>query len=164
MVKAVISLLTILGLSWFLYTNNYLFKKIKLTELTGQILEKLPEGPHSSDYVFDPKKYTLFIRWESWSPQSMMSISANNILFKNLSEKINIIGICSQWDDGIREIKKARILFPLMFDQNMTIDRVFNSQQLPFYVLIDPQREIIWQGTRITHQELSEIIFSYQRR
>lgn len=147
-----------------MYTNNYLFKKTNQIDLTGQKLENLPEGPHSADYVFDPEKYTLFLRWESWSPQSMMSISANNILFKNLSEKINIVGICSQWNDGIKEIKKARILFPLMFDQTMTIDRKFNSKELPFYVLIDPQREIIWQGTSVTHQQVSEIIFSYQRR
>ena len=164
MFKSVISLIIILGLSWFFYSNDYRFKLTNQIDFTGQKLEVLPEGPHSADYIFDPKKYTLFIRWEPWSPQSMMSISANNILFKNLSEKINIVGICSQWNDGIKEIKKARILFPLMFDQNMIIKRKFNSKELPFYVLIDPQQEIIWQGNRITHQQVSEIIYSYQRR
>ena len=41
------------------------------------------------------------------SPEGMMSISANNILFKNLSEKINIIGnfVCNGY--GIKEIKKG---------------------------------------------------------
>ena len=76
-----------------------------------------------------PKIYTLFIRWEFWSPESMMSISGNNIIFKNLSEKINIIGICC---NGMMELKKSkrRISFPLMFDQNMTIDRLFNNKQI----------------------------------
>ncbi|MEE2923569.1 MAG: hypothetical protein VX619_02210 [bacterium] len=164
MIKSIIGFLGILGLTWLLYSNNYFFYETDYLDLSGKKLEVLPKGPHSEDYVFDPKKYTLFIRWEFWSPESMMSISGNNIIFKNLSEKINIIGICSQWDDGIKEIKKARISFPLMFDQNMTIDRLFNNKQIPFYVLIDTQREIIWQGSSITHKRLSEIIFSYQRR
>ncbi len=154
----------ILGLIWLLFNNsNFVYEPDHL-DLTGKILEKLPEGPHSNDYVFDSKKYTLFIRWEPWSPSSMMSISANNLIFKNLSEKINIVGLCSQWDAGVREIKKTRILFPLMFDQNMVIDRLFNSKQLPFYVLINAQKEIIWQGSSMSHHRLSEIIFSYQRR
>ena len=164
MIKGIIGSIVIACLGWLLYQNNHLFYEANYLDLTGKKLENMPEGPHSDDYTFDPKKFTFFIRWEPWSPSSMMSLSTNNILFKNLSEKINIIGICSQWDDGIREIKKARISFPLMFDQSMIIDRSFKTKELPFYVLIDPQKEVVWQGTSMTAQRLTELIFSYQRR
>ena len=76
---------------------------------------------------------TLVLQYEVFRP----------IIFsKNLSGKINILGICS-WDDGIREIKK-KISFPLMFDQTMIIDRSFKTKELP-YVLIDPQKEVVWR-------------------
>ena len=164
MIQSILGLLGILGLSWFLFSYNYLDSQANYLNLVGTKLNSLPSGPHTKDYTFDPKKYTLFIRWEPWSPNSMTSISANNVLFKNMSEKINIIGICSQWDDGIREVKRARISFPIMFDQTMVIDRAFNNKKLPFYVLIDTEKEIIWQATSITDQQLTEVIFSYQRR
>ena len=162
--KPSLGILSILILGWLIYTNGYLASQADYLNLMGQKLDTLPSGPHSEDYIFDSKKYTLFIRWEPWSPSSMMNIANSNVLFKKLSEKINIVGICSQWNDGIKEIKRARITFPILFDQSLIIDRKFKSKQLPFYVLIDPEREIIWQGTRISAEELTEIIFSYRSR
>lgn len=136
----------------------------KKIEMVGKPLKIFKDDPQLKTANFDPKKYTLYIRWESWSPKSMMSISAANIIFREMASKLNVIGVYSHWNEGIAEIKKARITFPLIFDQRMHFDQIFTQKTLPYFVLLDPNQVVIWQSESIEQKGLEQLIFNYERR
>lgn len=132
--------------------------------MVGKSLKLFKENPQLTDANFDPKKYTLYIRWESWSPQGMMSLSAVNIIHREMTSKVNVIGVYSHWNEGIEEIRKARIVFPLLFDQGMQFDQIFTEKKVPYFVLLNPNQVVIWQSESIEQKELEQLIFNYERR
>lgn len=132
--------------------------------MVGKPLKLFKNHSQLTDANFDPKKYTLYIRWESWSPQGMMSLSVANIIHRQMSSKVNVIGVYSHWNEGIEEMRKARIVFPLLFDQGMQFDQIFTEKKIPYFVLLNPAQVVIWQSESIEHKELEQLIFNYERR
>lgn len=161
--KIAFSLIAVVIFTW-LYINDGKLKISETPNMVGQFIKILPEGPHSEDFTFDSAKYTLYIRWEPWSPQSMINLSAGNILHSKLSSELNIIGLCSDWNDGIQEIKQARINFPIMFDQKLIFDEIFKVVDFPYYVLISPTHQVLWQSNSLDDVDIKQFIFNYERR
>gem|GEM_PF-1774315 len=136
--------------------QNYFAQRFK--DRLGEQFPKLQEVVWLDQKAPQKELPTLYIRWEVWCPACLQSIEKNNELAKTYQDRINILGLTTQWDDGVKDLSRRLIQYPVGHDVKQVLDHFFEVQAIPFYALVDGQNKIIYQGNSIEESILKKLL------
>ncbi len=127
----------------------------------GEFLKQPPKITWLSEGIQNKALPTLLIRWEPWCPSCIRSIPENNELYKKYKGQLNMAGLTAQWDDGTRELARSLITYPIGQDPSNQLDQFFEVRAVPFYVLMNSENQVLYQGNKITEATLKRFFSLY---
>ncbi|MCX7823524.1 MAG: TlpA family protein disulfide reductase [Syntrophobacterales bacterium] len=152
----------VVGLVAVTWLRTPSFKEIDLT------LKTLKKGDAAPDFsltsIFDGKritlsefrnsKYVLLYFWASWCPTCLETRPQLEAFRKNTpSDRLEVLAINIGDGDSIDSIKKLQMKYPLsvpvLFDEGSKVSRSYGVRGVPFFVLIDPEGKIVYQGNEL---------------
>lgn len=97
---------------------------------------------------------TVVIGFEQWCPNCIVSIASNNKFFRENSHKYNLIGVCTELDDGLKELAQTTIEYPVAHDATGVLHSFFENNSIPFYVVLDSSSRVLYQGHRFPPEKI----------
>lgn len=150
------------GVIFITWLKNPSYKEVDVS------LKVLKEGDIAPDFslpsIFEEKnialsdfrnsKYVLLYFWASWCPSCLEARSHVEAFRKRVSpEKLEILAINIGAGDSIESVrkfeKKHPISVPVLFDKGSRVSQSYGIRGVPFFVLVDPQGKIVYQGNEL---------------
>jgi thiol-disulfide isomerase/thioredoxin len=152
-------LFTLLGLAAFLVIEEYQagFAK-QYKERIGEILPQITDISWLGGLEPESEISTLYIRWEIWCPACLQSIEKNNEISQKYANNLRVIGLTTQWDDAVKDFSAKTIQYPVGFDSKGLLDKIFEIRAIPFYVLVNENRKILYQGNSIDEEVIKALL------
>jgi thiol-disulfide isomerase/thioredoxin len=147
-----ITILGVLLYALFFFVNQNRTPPFK--NRVGEFLKEPLEITWLNEKTQNKSLPTLLIRWEPWCPSCIRSIPQNNELYEKYKGQLNIAGLTMQWDDGTRELSRNLISYPVGQEQSGILDQYFEVQAIPFYVLLNAKKQVLYQGNKISEATL----------
>lgn len=142
--------LLIIAFTSFLF-SEVVEKNEELRSLPNVKIKSLKGKKISSTKIIE-EKFTMLSFWATWCVPCLKEMKELDIMHhKYADENFQVIGISVDDAKTARKIKTIlnakKITYPIYLDTEQKFYGKFNSEALPFSVLISPEGKIIWEHT-----------------
>ncbi len=140
-----ILLLTIIS---FLYSEGV--EVVKEYRALPTVKIKSLKGKNISSKKIIKNKYTMISFWATWCVPCLKEMKELDILHhKYKDETFQVVGISIDDSKTSKKIstilKSKKISYPVYLDPEQKFFGKFNSESLPFSILVSPDGEILWE-------------------